>query len=71
MKKIIKELPSSSKTKSMSSMRLIVLLGSVSLMMCILYLVFSKDERLVDTIPYFIGGLITFTTGKVIQSKFE
>ncbi len=71
MKKIIKELLSSSKTKSMSSMRLIVLLGSVSLMMCILYLVFSKDQRLVEALPYLITGLIAFTSGKVIQSKFE
>jgi len=71
MKKIILELLTSSKTKSLSSMRLIALLGSIALITCIMFMVFSRDERLVETLPYFIGGLITFTTGKAIQSKFE
>ncbi len=71
MKKIILELLTSSKTNSLSSMRLITLLGSVSIIICIIFMTFSKDDRLVETLPYFIGGLITFTGGKAIQSKFE
>ena len=69
--KALKEILTSSKTKSLSSMRLIALLGSISIIICIMFMVFSKDERLVETLPYFIGGLITFTTGKAIQAKFE
>ena len=69
--KILRELLTSSKTKSLSSMRLIVLLGSFAIIICIVFMVFSGDKRLVDTLPYFIGGLVTFTTGKAIQSKFE
>lgn len=71
MKKLLKEILTSSKSSSVSSMRLIALLGSLSLMVCIVYLVFSKDDRLVEALPYLVGGLIAFTTGKVIQTKFE
>ncbi len=69
--KILKQLLICSKTNTLSSMRLIALVGSVSMIICIMFLVFSKDERLVESIVYFIAALITFTTGKVVQSKFE
>ena len=69
--KALKEILTSSKTKSLSSMRFIALLGSIAIIICIMFMVFSKDERLVETLPYFIGGLIALAGAKTIQSKYE
>ncbi len=69
--KAIKEILSSSKTKTLSSTRLLVVVGSITLFFCIVYMVVTKDARLNDTLPYFIGGIVTLITGKVFQSKYE
>ncbi len=68
---MLKELITCSKTKQLSSMRLIALMCSVGLLICVMYMVFTKDERLVEALPYLIGGLIAMATGKAIQAKFE
>ncbi len=71
MIRCIKELLSSSKTKTLSSTRLLVVIGSLTMFFCIVYMVITKDSRLNDTLPYFIGGVVTLITGKVFQSKYE
>lgn len=69
--KAIREILSSSKTNTLSSTRLLVVAGSLTLFFCIVYMVVTKDTRLNDTLPYFIGGIVTLITGKVFQSKYE
>ncbi len=71
MKKAIKELLSSSKTNTLSSTRLLVIIGSITLFFCIVYMVLTNDTRLNDALPYFVGGIVSLITGKVFQSKYE
>ncbi|MEI0595045.1 hypothetical protein [Brachyspira pilosicoli] len=49
-----KDLISSSKTGHLSSMRLISLLGSAVMLVCVSFLVFSKDERLIESLPFLL-----------------
>lgn len=66
-----KDLISSSKTGHLSSMRLISLLGSAVMLVCVSFLVFSKDERFIEALPFFIGGLLGLAGFKSYQAKFE
>ena len=52
-------------------MRLISLLGSAVMLVCVSFLVFSKDERLIESLPFFIGGLLGLAGFKSYQAKFE
>lgn len=67
----IKDLISSSKTGHLSSMRFISLIGSLVMLVCISYMVFSKDERLIEALPFLIGALLGLAGFKSYQSKFE
>ena len=60
-----------SKTGHLSSMRLISLLGSAVMLVCIAFLVFSKDARLGEALPFLMGGLLGLAGFKSYQSKFE
>ncbi|MDA0039552.1 hypothetical protein OFR42_11420 [Brachyspira hyodysenteriae] len=51
-------------------MRLISLLGSAVMLVCIA-LVFSKDVRLGEALPFLMGGLLGLAGFKSYQSKFE
>ncbi|PPS21072.1 hypothetical protein N4239_04835 [Brachyspira hyodysenteriae] len=67
----IKDLLLCSKTGHLSSMRLISLLGSAVMLVCIAFLVFSKDVRLGEALPFLMGGLLGLAGFKSYQSKFE
>lgn len=71
MKKGFTDLITCSKTGHLSSMRFISIIGSLVMMVCISFLVFSKDERLIEALPYLIGGLIGLAGFKSYQTKFE
>lgn len=69
--KIFREIITSSKTNSLSSMRLITLTGSFAMIVSILFMVFSNDSRLNETLPYFTWALLGLSGAKAVQSKFE
>lgn len=69
--KLFREIITSSKTGSLSSMRLIALIGSFAMIVSILFMVFTNDLRLNDTLPYFTWALLGLSGAKAIQSKFE
>lgn len=71
MTKLFREIITSSKTNSLSSMRLIALMGSLSMIVSILFMVFTNDLRLSETLPYFVYALLGLSGAKAIQSKFE
>ncbi|MDA0070470.1 hypothetical protein OFR98_14290 [Brachyspira hyodysenteriae] len=62
-----KDLISCSKTGHLSSMRLISLLGSAVMLVCIAFLVFSKDVRLGEALPFLMGGLLGLAGFKSYQ----
>ena len=68
---VLKDLLLCSKTGHLSSMRLISLLGSAVILVCIVFLVFSKDARLVEALPFLMGGLLGLAGFKSYQAKFE
>ena len=69
--KYILALITCSKTGNLSTTRLITLVGSFVLLSCIAFLVFSKDERLVEACPFFMAGLVGLEGFKSFQTKFE
>ncbi|MEI0488911.1 hypothetical protein [Brachyspira pulli] len=69
--KYILDMLTCSKTGRLSSTRFITVIGSLVLLICIAFLVFSKDSRLGEAMPFLIGGLIGLEGFKSYQSKFE
>ena len=69
--KYILDMLTCSKTGRLSSTRFITVIGSLVLLICIAFLVFSKDSRLWEAMPFLMGGLIGLEGFKSYQSKFE
>lgn len=69
--KYILDMLTCSKTGRLSSTRFITVIGSLVLLICIAFLVFSKDSRLGEAMPFLMGGLIGLEGFKSYQSKFE
>lgn len=69
--KYILDMLTCSKTGRLSSTRFITVIGSLVLLICIAFLVFSKDSRLGEVMPFLMGGLIGLEGFKSYQSKFE
>ena len=67
--KLIKDLFSCSKNECFSSMRFIVIIGSLSIISCILFMTYTNDSRLADCIGGF-GLILTALIGaKAVQSS--
>ena len=69
--KYILDMLTCSKTGRLSTTRFITLIGSLVLLVCIAFLVFSRDDRLGEAMPFLMGGLIGLEGFKSYQSKFE
>ncbi|WP_288550153.1 hypothetical protein [uncultured Brachyspira sp.] len=67
----IKELLTCSKTNTLSSMRLISLIGSLVLLFCITWCIITKDEKREELSFCLIGGLLGMNGFKTLQTKFE
>ncbi len=65
------ELITCSKTGQLSSMRLIALVGSLVVLVCIVYLVFSGDTRLTESITPLTITLLGLAGCKAFQANFE
>ena len=60
-----------SKTNTLSSMRLICVVGTFTLLIILCYMVYTKDERLNDCVTPIIGGITALSGFKYAQSRQE
>ncbi len=69
--KWLREMFTCTKTKAISSTRVLVVLGCLVCYFCIIFLVVRIDDRLNGALPILAGIIVALITGKVMQSKNE